>query len=73
MNLYVDLRHATYWVAFSPEAGWVHFPATVNGWDLRQPVRDLDPMHLREVPILHAVDTGMPGAPGTPALIRSAA
>jgi hypothetical protein len=36
------------------------FPARENGWELRQPARGLDPLHLREVPAKLARNTGFP-------------
>ena len=36
MKLYRSNRFPTRWLAFSPETGWVVFPAEDNGWERRQ-------------------------------------
>jgi len=46
-------------VAYVPGSGWVTFPAKLNGWAERRPARGLDPMHLREVRIECASETGI--------------
>ncbi len=35
------------------------FPAQENGWEKRQPARGLDPMHVREVVLQLASNTGL--------------
>jgi hypothetical protein len=35
------------------------FPAEENGWERRQPARGLDPMHVREVLLRLAANTGL--------------
>jgi hypothetical protein len=35
------------------------FPAQENGWERRQPARGLDPMHVREVLLQMAANTGL--------------
>ena len=35
------------------------FPAAENGWERRQPARGLDPMHVREVLLQLAANTGL--------------
>jgi hypothetical protein len=35
------------------------FPAQENGWEKRQPARGLDPMHVREVVLRLASNTGL--------------
>ena len=60
MKLYKSLTHPRHWVAYVPDTGWVAFPAHENGWEERHPARGLDPLHLREVPLQLAANTGMP-------------
>jgi hypothetical protein len=36
------------------------FPAEPEGWQKRQPARGIDPIHIREVAIELALDTGIP-------------
>jgi len=64
MKLYRSAAHYQHWVAYSEATGWVMFPAAPNGWERRQPARGIDPMHLREVPLALAVNTGI--APAGP-------
>jgi hypothetical protein len=59
MKLYRSAIHPGRWVAYVPERGWVAFPARTNGWEERIPARGVDPMHLRQVPIKLAADTGI--------------
>ncbi|PWU06910.1 MAG: hypothetical protein C5B51_11205 [Terriglobia bacterium] len=59
MKLYKSATHLNQWVAYSPETGWVAFPASQNGWTARRPARGLDPVHLREVPMRLAANTGI--------------
>jgi hypothetical protein len=35
------------------------FPAVENGWERRRPARGLDPMHVREVLLRLAANTGL--------------
>jgi hypothetical protein len=57
MNLFRSAKHETRWFAF---VGWVSFPAEVNGWQKRQPARDIDPLDVREVPLRLGFNTGLP-------------
>ncbi len=59
IRLYKSMIHPRHWVAQIPGTGWVLFPARENGWLERQPARGLDPLHLREVPINAAANTGI--------------
>ena len=59
MKLYRSAVHPGSWVASVPGSGWVIFPARENGWEERRPARGLDPMHLRQVPLTHAAETGI--------------
>jgi hypothetical protein len=61
IKLYRSMLHPKYWIASVPGAGWMAFPARDNGWQQRQAARGLDPLHLREVPIGLAANTGVPG------------
>jgi hypothetical protein len=59
-KLYQSAVHRNYWIAYVHGLGWTMFPARENGWELRQPARGLDPLHLREMPARCAVDAGFP-------------
>lgn len=59
IKLYRNMENSQSWIAYVPESGWMTFPARENGWDERQPARGLDPLHLREVPLGLAADTGL--------------
>ena len=61
MKLYSSAQHPKQWIAWSPETGWVSFPAVAGGWEQRKPCRGLDPVHLRQVPLRLAQDTGIVG------------
>jgi hypothetical protein len=58
IRLYRSGLHPETWVAYVPGTGWVAFPASENGWSERHPARGLDPLHLREVPVELAANTG---------------
>ncbi|MGO9261700.1 MAG: hypothetical protein ACLQU1_36170 [Bryobacteraceae bacterium] len=60
MKLYRSAVHPGCWVAYVPGSGWVVFPARENGWEKRRPARGLDPVHLRQVPLSFAAETGIP-------------
>jgi hypothetical protein len=60
MKLYKSQTSPQQWIAYVPGTGWIAFPARENGWDERHPARGLDPLHLRQVPLELAVNTGMP-------------
>ena len=59
MKLYQSAQHPGRWIAWTPETGWVSFPAAAGGWEQRKPCRGLDPVHLRQVPLRLALDTGI--------------
>jgi hypothetical protein len=63
MKLFRSAKYETCWFAFSPEIGWVMFPAEVGGWQKRRPARGLDPLDVREVPLRLGFNTGIPGPP----------
>ncbi len=58
-KLYRSAVHYQHWIAYVEGTGWFMFPATENGWEKRQPARGVDPMHLREVPLRLAFNTGL--------------
>jgi hypothetical protein len=62
IKLYRSAVHPQRWVAYVQGTGWMMFPAEENGWEKRQAARGLDPVHLREVPLHLAVNTGLPGS-----------
>ena len=59
IKLYRDMEHPQVLIAYVPETGWMRFPAQEQGWEQRQPARGLDPIHLREVPLSVAANTGL--------------
>ena len=59
MKLYRSAVHNNSWILFSPGSGWIMFPARENGWSDRRPARGIDPVHLREVPMRLAFNTGL--------------
>jgi hypothetical protein len=59
IKLYTSAKHPQHWIAHVPGTGWMMFPAQENGWQRRQPARGLDPMHVREVLLSLAVNTGL--------------
>jgi len=63
MRLYRSTKDLTRWFAFGPVAGWVMFPAEIDGWQKRQPVRGINRLTLREVPLRMGFNTGIPGSP----------
>jgi hypothetical protein len=70
MKLYRNANYPSRWFAYGPDTGWVMFPAEVGGWEKRERARGVDPIHVREVPVGLALNTGIPGAP---AILREAA
>lgn len=63
MKLYRSINYANRWFAFSPETGWVMFPAEPGGWEKRVAARGVDPVYIRQVPLHLAFNTGMPETP----------
>lgn len=59
IKLYRSAKHPNHWIAYVPGTGWTMFPAQQNGWEKRQPARGLDPMHVREVMLEMASNTGL--------------
>jgi len=58
-HLYRSGAHPQHWFAYTLASGWVIFPAKVNGWEDRRKASGLDPVHLREVPLWMAFNTGL--------------
>jgi hypothetical protein len=67
-KLYRSAKHYQRWIAYVEGIGWTMFPAREKGWELRQPARGVDPMHLREVPLQLAAGTGLMEAVSNPDL-----
>ncbi len=63
IRLFKSTTRPQRWVASIEGVGWVQFPAEPNGWEKRGPVRGLDPLDIREVPLRLAQNTGMPMGP----------
>ena len=61
IKLYTSAQHPGQWIAHASGLGWVMFPARANGWEDRRPARGLDPMHVRQVPLWHGLQAGLPG------------
>jgi len=72
IKLYISRLHPQQWIAYTPGTGWMVFPAQDNGWERRQPVRGLDPVHLREVALTAAARTGLPQPAVRPLLAKVA-
>jgi hypothetical protein len=62
IKLYNSAAHPNSWVVYVDGSGWLIFPAQENGWEERKPARGLDPLHLREVPVARAANTGLESA-----------
>lgn len=73
IRLYRDMEHPESWIAYLPETGWMRFPAQEHGWEQRQPAHGLDPIHLRQVPIYLAANTGLKPSGDRPAFAEVAA
>ena len=52
-----DLQH---WFVYEDSAGWVRFPARVNGWADRVPLFSVQGLGLRPVPLWLSFNTGLP-------------
>ena len=59
MKLYRSNKYSKQWFAFSPEIGWVMFPAETGGWAKRVPAHDINPLDFREVPLRLGFNTGI--------------
>ena len=59
IKLYSSVAYPGQWIAYVPDGGWVVFPNRAGGWEQRKPVRGLDPIHLRAVPLERADRTGL--------------
>jgi hypothetical protein len=58
-RLYRDIDCGEQWIAWSAKIGWVRFWARPNGWAERMPVVGLDGLHVREVSLAQAFNTGL--------------
>lgn len=72
IKLYTSMEHPKQWIAYTPDAGWLAFPNSENGWEQRKPVRGLDPIHLRQVPVRLAAPTGLTPPPDRPVFPKAA-
>ena len=59
INLYRSPAHPYHWVARSEKAGWLIFPAAVDGWSHRETYRDESRAGLQPVPLWMAFNTGL--------------
>ena len=58
-RLYRSTRDLEHWFVYEDAAGWSRFPAKVNGWTERRPVRTICGLELREVPLWLSFNTGL--------------
>ena len=72
IKLYTSMDHPKQWIAYTPDAGWLAFPNSENGWEQRKPVHGLDPIHLRQVPLQMASRTGLTRPPEHPIFHKAA-
>ena len=59
MKLYRSSKYPKRWFAYSPDTGWVVFPAEAGGWEKRERARGIDPIDVREVSLQLAAETGI--------------
>ena len=59
-KLFWSADHQHHWVAYTPAAGYVVFPAEEGGWTKRKPLPNPDFSRLHEVPARMAFNTGFP-------------
>ena len=59
-KLYMSVDDSRYWIAYTPETGYVIFPAEIDGWNKRTQLRGFDPLRMREVPTKLGFNTGFP-------------
>ncbi len=59
-RLYVSSDDHQHWIAYTPETGYVIFPAELDGWSKRKQYHGFDPIAIREVPTRLAFNTGFP-------------
>ena len=60
VKLYASVDDRQHWIGYTPETGYVIFPAEINGWGKRKPLRGFDPLRIREVPARLGFNTGFP-------------
>jgi hypothetical protein len=60
MRLYRNARDLQHWFVHDDTIGWFRFPARIDGWADRQPLRTINEPDLREVPLRLSFNTGLP-------------
>ena len=58
-RLYRSPKDIQHWFVFDDSTGWATFPAQVNGWASRRPVRTICGLDLKEVPLWLSFGTGL--------------
>jgi hypothetical protein len=58
-RLYRSSRDLEHWFVFEDSMGWMKFPARIDGWAERRPVRTVSGLDLREVPLWLSFNTGL--------------
>jgi hypothetical protein len=61
-RLYRSARDLQHWFVYENAIGWVTFPARINGWAARRPLRTVQGLDLHEVPLWLSFNTGLPAA-----------
>jgi hypothetical protein len=61
-RLYRSAKDLQHWFVYENSVGWVTFPARINGWAARLPLRTVQGLDLREVPLWLSFNTGLPVA-----------
>jgi hypothetical protein len=59
-RLYRSAKDLEHWFVFDDSTGWQKFPARIDGWAQRRPVRTVHGLDLREVPLWLSFHTGLP-------------
>jgi hypothetical protein len=57
--LYRSAKDLEHWFVYLEGAGWLMFPAKIQGWADRRAVQDLQRWELHEVPAWLAFGTGL--------------
>ena len=60
-RLYRSARDLQHWFVHVESTGWMIFPAKINGWAARRPLRTVYGLELREVPLWLSFGTGLLG------------
>jgi hypothetical protein len=61
-RLYRSAKDLEHWFVFDESIGWVTFPARIDGWAARRPLRTVYGLGLRQVPLWLSFNTGLPVA-----------